>query len=223
MTAGNPPKPPARAGTIPGVAPAGKPTATAKPAPAAPAVRPQPAAVTPTAPAVKPAESLGREDIRGIAQAIARAETATLREDLVARLTRIEERIASLEKRPATPPAPAVAPAPVPIAAPVPVAAPVPAPAPAPLFATPPPLPVMPVAQPVAPPPAPIDFDVHVSLDEDDLPFVSGARRRKRMAVILVMLLLATVGTIVIAAIVSQAVNNHSKSQLVMPALVARA
>jgi hypothetical protein len=70
---GTPPKPPARAGTIPGVAPAGKPvpTTAAKPAPAKPTASPAPAPV-----AAKP-DGLTREELRGVAGAIARAETSS--------------------------------------------------------------------------------------------------------------------------------------------------
>lgn len=178
MTAGNPPKPPA-----------------GKPAPAAP----KPVA------APKPAESLSREEIRGIAQAIARTESGNLRDDLVARLMRIEERIGALEKRPVTPPAPAVAPAPSPPPLPV-------APAPVPLQTFAPTIPAfasVPVPIAASLPPAPL-IDVPITVDDTDLPFVSGARRRKRLAMILVLLLLATVGAIVVAAIVSQAMNSHS-------------
>lgn len=178
MTAGNPPKPPA-----------------GKPAPAAP---------KPPVAAPKPAESLSREEIRGIAQAIARTESGNLRDDLVARLMRIEERVGALEKRPVTPPATAVV-APAPSPPPLPVAAapivpafgsvPAPAPPPAPIAASLPPAPLI---------------DVPITVDDTDLPFVSGARRRKRLAMILVLLLLATVGAIVVAAIVSQAMNSHA-------------
>src|SRR5947199_7024840 len=112
MTAGNPPKPPPRAGTIPGVAPAGKPAAAPAPKPAGPAV--------------KPAESLSREEIRGIAQAISRAELGSLKDDLAARLQRIEDRLAALEHRPVAA-APAATPPPLPVAAPTPVFAPAPA------------------------------------------------------------------------------------------------
>jgi hypothetical protein len=185
MTAGTPPKPPA-----------------GKPAPKAAPVAP------------KPAESLSREEIRGIAQAIARAESGNLRDDLVARLMRIEERIGALEKRPITPPAPAVAPtpAPAPTPPPLPVAVaavppPLPLPVAVPVVVTPPPLPA--VAPVVSLPPAPL-IDVPITVDDTDLPFVSGARRRRRLAIILVVFLLATVGTIVVTAMISQAMNNHS-------------
>jgi hypothetical protein len=177
--------------------------------------------------APKPAESLSREEIRGIAQAIARAESNDLRDDLVARLMRIEDRLGALEKRPMTPPAPAapapsppplpVAPAPVAPAPAAPVAfAPiVPAFASAPAFApSPPPLPAQAAAPAPAPiavslPPAPL-IEIPITVDDSDLPFVSGAKRRKRLAIILTLLLIATVGTIVVTAMISQAMNNHS-------------
>jgi hypothetical protein len=57
--------------------------------------------------------------------------------------------------------------------------------------------------------PGPI-IDVPIHVDDTDLPFTSGARRRKRIAVVLVLLLLATVGTIVVAAVISQAMNSHT-------------
>jgi hypothetical protein len=168
--------------------------------------------------AAKPADALSREEIRGIAQAIARSESGNLRDDLSARLARLEERIGALEKRPVTPPAPAVAPAPV--AAPAPTVAPVVFAPIVPAFASAPPPPVAPLPAPVvaapAPTPAPMIathaplLHVPIGVDDTDLPFVSGARRRKRLAVILVLLLLVTVGTIVVAAVVSQAMNNHS-------------
>jgi len=57
--------------------------------------------------------------------------------------------------------------------------------------------------------PAPL-LEIPISVDDSDLPFISGARRRKRMGIIVFLLLLATVGAIVVAAVVSQAMNNHS-------------
>ncbi len=213
MTAGSPPKPPA-----------GKPTPVspaAKPTPATPVVKPQ-AAVTPkaapVAAAVRPVDALSREEIRGIAQAIARSESGNLRDELTGRLARLEERIGALEKRPITPaPAPVAAVAPVvaPVAAPVAAIAPVPvavaaiAPAPAAVAA---------IAPAPAAAPAPVVavsalaplIHVPIAVDDTDLPFVSGARRRKRLAIVLVLLLLVSVGTIVVAAAVSQAINNHS-------------
>lgn len=191
MAAGGiPPKSPARPGTIPGVAPA------AKPLPGKPA-QPTPA----PAPVVAKPDGLSREEIRGIAGAIVRAETATLRDELVARLARIEERLTALEKKPATPPAPAVAPTPPPLPAPAPAPAPVAVSIPVAVSAPPPPVVVAPAPR--------FDLEVHGSIDDAELPFVTGARRRKRLAFILVFLLLATVGTIVITAIVSQAMNSH--------------
>ena len=158
---------------MPGIAPKAAPSAPGlrpqAPAasPSAPGLRPQAPTASPSAPAVTPkapaaapskpglggpgagVESLTREDIRGIAQAIAHADTAKLRDELLAHLERLEGRLARLEQKPATPPAPAAAPAPVPALAPAPVFAPAPAPAaalpfapsPAPFAAAPSPAP----------------------------------------------------------------------------------
>jgi hypothetical protein len=160
--------------------------AAPKPAASAPAVRPAPAA----APSKPTMEALSREDIRGISTAIAHVEVATLRDELTARLGRIEDRLAALEKKPVTPP----------------------------------PLPVQPIAPfvshevpiVVAPPatPAPVtEFTnlSHSEVDLVDIPIEFGGRRRKRVAIFFVSLLVALVAAIVIAAMVSQAMNNHSK------------
>lgn len=229
-TGGGPKQPPVRNPTLPGV---GAKVATA------PQAQPKPLVQTPKAPASSPSAigdaGMSREEIRGVAHAIARAEATVFRDELVARIVKIEERMAALEKKPVTPPpipqAPITAPLPTPVAAPVAVAAPVPATAPAvfppitaPVFtpapapATPPPLPVaaptpaasIPVALDsvpvVAAPPAQHTFDT--SFDENMAhPFGSS---RRRVGIFLVVIMVLAVSGIVIAAMVSQAMNNHS-------------
>jgi hypothetical protein len=197
MTTGGGPKPPVRQGTIPGVAPTPSPS--------------KPGAPTPSP--SKPAEGSSREEVRGVATAIARAEVATLRDALTARVVRIEARLAALEQKPVASPALAPIPA-APITAPLPVTPPPLPVTPPPI--TPPPLPVapIPIAPALPPPPiasTPVIVDLsRISAADFDHPFANAARRRRRLAILFVCLLVAAVGSIVVTAIVSQALNDHS-------------
>lgn len=177
---------------------------------------------------------MSREEIRGVAHAIAKAEAQVFKDELVARLGRLEERLAVLERKPA----PAAAVPPAPITAPLFVAAPVQPPAPAPVAPaalvapTPPPAPIAvepvapaalpaPVAAPAALPSVPVALDsipvaapsappptFDVSFDADMAhPFKSS---RRRIGVILVVIMVLAVSSIVVAAMISQSINNHS-------------
>ncbi len=225
---GNQPKPPVRSGTLPGVSPAA--ADQTRKVPAAAGSRPQVAQVPKAAgseprgvgsQATSTSPGLTREEVRGVASAIARAEAQTLRDDLMQRVARIEERLDALERKPAAGPPPLPPPTPVtqPILPTAGFGAPTPAPAVAPLAPTPvvPPSPFLaPVVAAAAPlvvvpaPPASIPIDVGSHDDLEDNPFAKSSRRRKRMVILLVLLLVAGVGSIVVAAAVSQSINNHS-------------
>jgi len=164
--------------------------------------------------------------MRGIATAIARSEASKVRDDLATRMTRIEERLDALERKPVTPPplpewaTRPVPPAPntAPLLQPAPVVQPTPPPvavAP-PAFIAPAPAPAPVLVAPAPPPSVPIDLaslshNTH-SDDLDDNPFANAHRRRKRVVVMFIMLLVLAVGGIVVAAAVSQSINNHSSS-----------
>lgn len=215
MTIGGP-KPPVRNPTLPGV---GAKPLTSPQVKTGQALPPKAPASSPSAIADAAAQqgAMSREEIRGVAHAIARAEAAVFREELAARLAKVEERLAALERKPVTPP-------PLPVSVPAaPITAPLPTFAPA---VTPPPLPVavavaapvavapVAVAAPVAPAPVIVaapapTFDISVDVDLDH-PFASSARRRRRFGIFLITLLVLAVGGIVTAAMISQAMNNHS-------------
>lgn len=161
---------------------------------------------------------LTKGDVRAIAETTVGVPFAALRagqDEVRARLGRIEERIALLERSALTPvapparsPAPApVAPPPLPIVAPVtaPVAAPAPVASAAPVAIA---APSDPFAFVVAAPVARRPERISVDLSPEDTPF-DGSRRRRRLAIVVVLFLLVTVGTFIGIAMTSQMRAGH--------------
>ena len=170
---------------------------------------------------------LSKEDVRTIVETSTALQAIRAgQDDLRARLSRMEERIAVLERTQLTPIAPAVAvrspsPPPVPVAAPVPLPVARVAPA-APIVASPPPAPVAPA--PTAPtgivrdsdpfasvqaaPPPPRAERISVDLSPEEMPF-DGRRRNRRITIIVLLFLLITVGTFIGIAMTSQMRAGH--------------